>query len=93
MRHAGPNAHAVVVITADGNGGLTVAVTDDGLGAAADGTDTPGHGLAGMRERAATVGGVVAAGPRMGGGFRVEAHLPTAPTAPTTRNAEAVTSR
>jgi signal transduction histidine kinase len=87
MRHAGPNAHARVVITEDRNGGLTVEVTDDGLGAAANSAETPGHGLAGMRERAATVGGVVTAGPRAGGGFRVEAHLPTAVSP------EAVTSR
>jgi signal transduction histidine kinase len=78
MRHAGPRANAEVVITQDANGGLTVEVTDDGFGAAAGPTDTPGHGLAGMRERAATVGGVLTAGPRVGGGFRVEAHLPTA---------------
>jgi signal transduction histidine kinase len=95
MRHAGPNAHAVVVVN-EGNGGLAVEVTDDGLGAAANGADPPGHGLAGMRERAATVGGVVAAGPRPGGGFRVEARLPTAPTGPMAAPsppAEAVTSR
>jgi signal transduction histidine kinase len=84
MRHAGANAHARVVITEDRSGGLTVEVTDDGLGAAATAPETPGHGLAGMRERAATVGGSVTAGPRAGGGFRVEAHLPTS---------EVVTSR
>jgi signal transduction histidine kinase len=81
MRHAGPRAHTVVKIDQDGNRGLTVEVTDDGLGAAAGAADAPGppgHGLAGMRERAATVGGVLTAGPRVGGGFRVEAHLPTA---------------
>jgi len=78
MRHAGPRAHTVVVLTQDGNGGLTVEVTDDGLGAATGPADGAGHGLAGMRERAATVGGVLTAGPRVGGGFRVEAHLPTA---------------
>ena len=66
------------MINQDGNGGLTVEVTDDGLGAATGPGDTSGHGLVGMRERAATVGGVLTAGPRVGGGFRVEAHLPTA---------------
>jgi signal transduction histidine kinase len=35
-----------------------------------------GHGIIGMRERAATVGGWLTAGPRGGGGFRVLAELP-----------------
>jgi signal transduction histidine kinase len=36
-----------------------------------------GHGLAGMRERAALVGGQVRAGPEAAGGFAVRAELPT----------------
>ncbi|MFF2653405.1 sensor histidine kinase [Streptomyces sp. NPDC058045] len=35
-----------------------------------------GHGLIGMRERAAALGGSCTAGPRYGGGFRVHAILP-----------------
>ena len=84
MRHAGQWAHAVVTISEDERGDLNVEVDDDGLGASARAPDNPGHGLAGMRERAATVGGDVKAGPRVGGGFRVIARLPVA---------EAVTSR
>ena len=38
-----------------------------------------GHGIIGMRERAATVGGWLTAGPRGGGGFRVLAELPPRP--------------
>jgi signal transduction histidine kinase len=41
--------------------------------------DTSGHGLLGMRERAATVGGSVHTGAAPGGGFLVEAALPVKP--------------
>jgi signal transduction histidine kinase len=40
-----------------------------------------GHGLLGMRERAATVGGSLRAGAASGGGFLVEAVLPARPAA------------
>jgi signal transduction histidine kinase len=77
MRHAGP-ARATVVIERTPTG-LRVHVVDDGRGAAAV-TEVeglrPGHGISGMHERAQAVGGTVAAGPRPGGGFTVEAHLP-----------------
>lgn len=41
-----------------------------------------GHGLLGMRERATAVGGRVRTGPAAGGGFLVEATLPTKTEAP-----------
>ncbi len=45
-----------------------------------DGTD--GHGLVGMRERAAMVGGTLTDGRSPGGGFVVEAVLPIPPDEP-----------
>jgi signal transduction histidine kinase len=48
------------------------AVRDSGVAWAG----TVGHGLRGMRERAAAAGGTIDAGPRPAGGFRVAASLP-----------------
>jgi signal transduction histidine kinase len=53
---------------------LAVRVRDNGPGPVAAGLS--GHGLLGMRERAATVGGTLRTGPAPGGGFVVEARLP-----------------
>ncbi|MFF4501506.1 sensor histidine kinase [Streptomyces sp. NPDC001401] len=54
---------------------LTLTVTDDGRGPAAPGG---GHGLIGIRERAAACGGSAEAGRGPEGGFRVVVHLPAA---------------
>ncbi|QDY76472.1 sensor histidine kinase [Streptomyces qinzhouensis] len=51
----------------------------DGPAAAPERRVGGGHGLAGMRERAAAHGGVVSAGPLAGGGFRVHVLLPRGP--------------
>ena len=48
---------------------------------AARGHRGPGHGLTGMRERVAVLGGSLSAGPAPGGGFVVSAVLPAAGTA------------
>lgn len=61
-----------------GPGVLEIVVDDDGPASADDGSGG-GNGLAGMRERAAVLGGRVDAGPRPDGGFRVRARLPLAP--------------
>jgi signal transduction histidine kinase len=72
-KHAGLAATAAVTLRYETNG-LTVEVTDDGLGVTSE--EGVGHGLAGMRERIAMYGGTVTAGPLPGGGFRVTARLP-----------------
>ncbi|TCM45909.1 sensor histidine kinase [Kribbella sp. VKM Ac-2568] len=53
---------------------LEVSIVDDGQGQQA--TVAGGHGLVGIRERAAACGGTAEAGPRPGGGFEVRARLP-----------------
>lgn len=74
LKHGGPEA-AAIVTTEWKSDGLTVSIDDDGRGAAAR-SDGAGHGLVGMRERAAMLGGSLAAGPKPGGGFRVRFHIP-----------------
>ncbi|TXS57910.1 sensor histidine kinase [Streptomyces sp. t39] len=93
VRHAGARRVAVrLVNTADA---LEITVTDDGRGPAGDGACPPvpgpsaaapagrtaaGHGLAGIRERAAAHGGTASAGPGPGGrGFEVRVVLPRDP--------------
>ncbi|WP_394813802.1 sensor histidine kinase [Streptomyces litchfieldiae] len=74
-RHSG--AGRVTIRLAYGNGGLTLAVEDDGRGSAARSTSAGGgSGIAGMTERARAVGGELTAGPRPEGGFAVRAQLP-----------------
>ena len=56
---------------------ITLFVDDEGPGAAAIGRPGGGHGLVGMAERLATVGGSLQAGPRQPGpGWRVQASVP-----------------
>jgi signal transduction histidine kinase len=73
-RHARP-ASATLSI-AYGAEELVVEVQDDGRAAPEARAVREGHGLIGMRERAASVGGQLEAGPRPEGGFRVRARLP-----------------
>jgi signal transduction histidine kinase len=74
LKHAGP-ARAEVTIGREQDT-VTIEVTDDGAGPHGNGLASGGRGLIGMRERAAVLGGELAAGPRPGGGFAVRARLP-----------------
>jgi signal transduction histidine kinase len=74
LRHAGPEASAVVSVRMRGPR-LLVTVRDDGRTVAAAEPGV-GQGIAGMRRRAESVGGTLAAGPAAGGGFIVEATRP-----------------
>jgi signal transduction histidine kinase len=84
IRHAGPASATVSLGYGDSE--LTIEVVDTGRGAAPAGggpgslSGAPGpgggHGLIGMQERAASVGGSLHVGPAPAGGYRVVAVLP-----------------
>ena len=75
-RHA-PSAQAIVRVAYECDG-VIVEILNDGPAPGHDGTVVAGtgSGIAGMRERAVALGGHLAAGPKLGGGFAVRAHLP-----------------
>jgi signal transduction histidine kinase len=78
VKHASPARAAAQVMI--GPGLVRVDVTDDGPGRlSGDGESAgtvSGHGILGMRERAAALGGTLAAGPRAERGWEVIASLP-----------------
>jgi signal transduction histidine kinase len=77
LRHA--NASSTQVDVAVRHGVLHVRVTDDGAGGRQGGSGSvgeTGHGLRGMAQRAAVLGGAVSTGPRAEGGWQVRARLP-----------------
>ena len=89
VRHA-PGGEAMVRVGI-GPGGVRIRVTDTGRDPwarparltnsdVAARNEIAGHGIAGMRERAAIFGGTLETGPLPGGGFQVAAFLPAAPT-------------
>jgi signal transduction histidine kinase len=59
-----------------GDDRLYVTVTDDGPRGAPPEASGGGHGLVGMHERVAMLGGTLTAGPRATAGFQVRAELP-----------------
>jgi signal transduction histidine kinase len=73
-KHAS-GARARVVVD-HGAGELTVTVADNGCPGSVRPAVGGGLGIPGMRERAALLGGTLAAGPGPGGGFIVTARLP-----------------
>ena len=83
LKHAGSARASVTVAYEPGEVVLTI--EDDGEGPREEDDLSEaggGHGLVGMRERAALYGGLVQAGRRRGGGFAVRARLPTRPLVP-----------
>jgi signal transduction histidine kinase len=78
-RHA-PGADVDVELSYRGQA-LHLRVRDYGPGAV-NGELVEGHGLMGMRERAALAGGTFSSGPAQGGGFEVDVTLPTIEKAP-----------
>ncbi|TDB37921.1 MAG: sensor histidine kinase [Actinobacteria bacterium] len=73
VRHA--NATHVNVSLRATASELLLEITDDGRGSGV-GETAEGHGISGMRERVAALGGKFEAGPGPDGGFRVVAELP-----------------
>ena len=72
LKHAG--ARRATVHLDYGPDALLLSVQDDGTGSSA--VNGTGHGLVGIRERVAVVGGEVEIGPGDRGGFEVRARLP-----------------
>ncbi len=70
IRHSGARRARIVV------GSGVAEIDDDGRGG--NGGD-PGHGLAGLRERAERLGGTLVAGPRPEGGFGLRVTVPVGP--------------
>ena len=75
IRHGGPGVRAKVLIDFEPDH-LAVSVTDDGRGSTSAKPGNGGHGIIGMRERVAVLGGEFEAGPKAGGGYEVRATIP-----------------
>jgi signal transduction histidine kinase len=88
MRHSGQTTLSVHVTCNEQE--LTLRIDNDADQAGKEGSRDGiglGQGILGMQERATALGGVVEAGPRLDGGFRVFARLPLNGSALTTSGA------
>ena len=74
-KHAGPGVHVEVRLRGHPDQ-VELEVSDDGYGERV-GLPGTGTGLIGMRERVEAIGGVLSAGTKPRGGFRVRAEIPT----------------
>jgi len=75
LKHAGPGTPTTITV-APVHGRLRAVVHNDPPASARPVLPSSGHGLAGMRERVALLGGVLEAGPAPGGGWSVIVELP-----------------
>ncbi|MGH7686835.1 MAG: sensor histidine kinase [Candidatus Dormibacteria bacterium] len=75
LRHS--HAKRCRITISEGTDGVRFEMFDDGVGEANGSTaDGSGHGLRGLRERMAKLGGTLDAGAVPGGGFRIAASVP-----------------
>ncbi|MDQ0933276.1 signal transduction histidine kinase [Streptomyces turgidiscabies] len=78
LKHADPDTRVHLAVLVEDRR-LTIRVQDTGPATPSGPPNEEGHGLVGMRERAALYGGTVSAGPTGGGGWSVEAVLDLTP--------------
>ncbi|MCA2215536.1 sensor histidine kinase [Jidongwangia harbinensis] len=78
LKHAGPHTTVQLALSVDGSK-LRILVRDSGSPGAVTRPSHEGHGLIGMRERAALYGGTVTADPASDGGWQVRAELDLTP--------------
>ncbi|WP_167409496.1 sensor histidine kinase [Streptomyces africanus] len=78
MKHAADDARVRLAVAVTDTR-LSIRVQDTGPATPSGPPNEEGHGLVGMRERAALYGGTVSAGPTDGGGWSVEAVLDLTP--------------